>query len=152
MSLNSEDMSHPPEVVSAQETSPNPTDPPRKYKRKFNKKKPLDSPVDEAIAEYLTTPKSIRQFKSFNELATHFNVCRMTVYRRTKDLEVLQRIEWLLTQHKFAGDLIARRHWGRIMAGQVKAAIGGDTKAAQFCKEVAWPEQPLNPLSKLIGF
>ena len=67
----------------------------------------------------------------------------MTVYRRTKDLDVLERVDWLLTHHKLAGDLTARLHWKRIVAGQVKAAAAGDTKAAQFCKEVAWPaEEP----------
>jgi len=118
----------------------NPRDLPQKRKGKPDKTKPLDSPEDEAIAQYLTTPKSIREFKSLTELAKHFNISRMTVYRRTKDLIVLQRAEWLLTHHKLAGDLIPRLHWARIMAGQVKAAAAGDTKAAKFCKERAWPE------------
>jgi len=132
--------------IDEPQTTPNPLDPPqeRKRKRKFNKTRPLDPPSDEAIAEYLATPKSIREFKSFSELAKHFDISRMTVYRRSKDSSVLQRVEWLLMQHKLAGDLVARLNWGRIVAGQVKAAIAGDTKAAQFCKERAWPvdEQP----------
>jgi hypothetical protein len=102
--------------------------------------KPLNSPEDEAIAEYLSTPKSIRQFKSFIELAEHFNISRMTVYRRSKDLRVLKRAEWLLSPHKLAGDLAVHRNWARIVAGQVKAALAGDTRAAKFCKECAWPE------------
>ena len=110
----------------------------------FDKTKPLDSPADEAIAEYLATPKSIRQFKSFVELAKHFNISRMTAYRRSKDSSVLQRVEWLLTQHQLAGDLVARLHWRRIVAGQVKAAIAGNTKAAEFCKERAWPANPFD--------
>jgi hypothetical protein len=106
----------------------------------YDPTKPLDSPEDEAIAQYLSTPKSIREFKSFSELATHFNISRMTAYRRSKDPSILQRVEWLLTHHKHAGDLIARLSWARIVAGQVKAAVAGNTKAAQFCKERAWPE------------
>ena len=141
MSIGPEDTSDGIEAGSEPQASLNPPNPPRKRKRKFNKTKPLDSPADEAIAEYLATPKSIRQFKSFSELAQHFNISRMTAYRRSKDSNVLQRVEWLLARHKLAGDLIARLHWGRIVAGQVKAAIAGDTKAAQFCKERAWPEQ-----------
>lgn len=108
--------------------------------REFDPKEPLDSPEDEAIAQYLSMPKSIREFKSFSELAEHFNISRMTAYRRSKDWSVLRRVECLLMRHKLAGDLIARLSWGRIVAGQVKAAIAGDTKAAQFCKERAWPE------------
>jgi len=106
----------------------------------YDRTKPLDSPEDEAIAQYLSTPKSIREFKSFGELAKHFNISRMTAYRRSKDSSILQRVEWLLMSHKLAGDLIARRSWERIVAGQVKAAVAGNTKAAQFCKERAWPE------------
>ena len=129
------------EPSSESQTTPNPPDPPRMRKREFDRTSPLDLPEDEAIAQYLATPKSIREFKSFSELAKHFNISRMTVYRRSKDSNILQRVEWLLTQHKLAGDLIARLNWGRIVAGQVKAAVSGDTKAAQFCKDCAWPEK-----------
>jgi hypothetical protein len=44
----------------------------------YDPTKPLDPPEDEAIAQYLSTPKSIREFKSFSELARHFNISRMT--------------------------------------------------------------------------
>jgi hypothetical protein len=118
----------------------NPPEPPRKRKRIFDRTRPLESPEDEAIAQYLATPKLIREFKSITELAAHFKISRMTVYRRTKDLAVLQRTEWLLTHHRLAGDLVARLNWERIVAGQVQAAVAGDTRAAQFCKEQAWPE------------
>lgn len=124
----------------APQTDISPARPSRKRKRKFDKTKPLDSPEDEAIAQYLATPKSVRDFKSQTDLATHFNVSRMTIYRRSKELSVLQRAEWLLQHHMLAGDLIPRLHWERIMAGQVRAAAAGDTRAAQFCKERAWPD------------
>jgi hypothetical protein len=123
------------------QTTITPPDPLTKQRRRFDKTKPLNSPEDEAIAQYLATPKSIREFKSFSELAAHFNISRMTVYRRSKDSSILERVEWLLTHHKLAGDLIARLNWGRIVAGQVKAAAAGDTKAAIFCKERAWPDE-----------
>jgi hypothetical protein len=125
---------------STPQTEPNSQIPLRNRKRKTNGKKPLELPVDEAVAQYLAAPKSIRDFRTFSELAEHFKISRMTAYRRSKDPVVLQRAEWLLTHHKLAGDLIARLHWERIVAGQVKAAVAGDTKAAQFCKEQAWPE------------
>lgn len=68
----------------------------------------------------------------------------MTAYRRSKEPSILERAEWLLKHHQRAGDMIARQNWPRIVAGQVKAAVAGDTKAAQFCKEQAWPadEEP----------
>ena len=136
----------PTEAVQTNDTVPqttvNPQDPSGKRRRKFNRKKALDPPEDEAIAQFLATPKSIREFKSLTDLAKHLNISRMTLYRRTKDPIILQRAEWLVTHHMLAGDLIARLHWERIMAGQVKAAVAGDTKAAQFCRERAWPEDP----------
>ena len=150
MSVDTEGMGEPiepssEEAVQADDSLPQPTvnpqDPSRKRKRKFDKTKPLDSPEDEAIAQHLAAPKSIREFKSLTDLAKHLNISRMTLYRRTKDLIILQRVEWLLTHYMLAGDLIARLHWERIMAGQVKAAAAGDTKAAQFCKERAWPPE-----------
>ena len=160
MNVDREDMSEPiesrgTEAVQTNDSMPqitmNTPSPSRKRKRKFNRTKPLDSPEEEAIAQYLATPKSIREFKSHTDLAQHFNISRMTVYRRTKDLRVLQRVEWLLQHHRLAGDLIARLHWERIMAGQVKAAVAGDTKAAQFCRERAWPEDPplINPFGRV---
>src|ERR1700746_1163654 len=66
----------------------NPSNPPRKKRRKPNKTKPLYLPEDEAIAQYLSAPKSVREFNSFDELTKHFGISRMTVYRRTKDLIV----------------------------------------------------------------
>src|SRR5271154_3990183 len=125
---------------SLPKTAPDPPDLPRKRRRKSDRKKPLDSPEDEAIAQYVASPNSIREFKSFSELSAHFQISRMTVYRRSKDPTILERAEWLLENHKRAGDLMARLSWPRIMAGQIKAAAAGDTKAAQFCKEQAWPE------------
>jgi len=113
---------------------------PRRNRRKYGPGKPLESPEDEAIAQYLSAPKSIREFKSFSELAEHYNFSRMTVYRRSKDSRILKRVQHLLMNHKLAGDIVARLNWGRVVAGQVKAAAAGNTKAAQFCKELAWPE------------
>jgi hypothetical protein len=76
--------------------------------REFDKTKPLNSSAEEAIAEHLATPKSIRQFKSSSELAEDLNISRVTAYRRNKDSSVSQLVEWLLTQHQLAGDIVAR--------------------------------------------
>jgi hypothetical protein len=125
--------------ANEEKTTPHPPDRPRK--RTYpDREKPFDSPEDEAIAQYLAMPKSIREFKSVAALAKHFSISRQTVYRRRKDLDVLQRVEWLVMNYRLAGDLIARRNWPQIVASQVKAALAGDTRAAQFCKVVAWPE------------
>jgi len=100
------------------------------------------SPEFEEIAEFLATPKQIREFKTFTDLARHLNVSRMTVYRWTRDVAVLRRAEYLLAQNRLKGDLVARLNWERIVMGQVRAALKGDTRAAKFCQECAWPAVP----------
>jgi len=114
--------------------------PPRR-KRKYNKKRPLE-PMDEAIAEYVAMPRTLRQFKSLDEIAKHFNVCRMTVHRHRMEIHVLERIDWLQRNNKLAGDQIARSNWTQIVISQVKAARKGNVVAARLCREIAWPKDP----------
>src|SRR5580692_8346882 len=126
------------------EKSPDPPllNQPKARQRKFDPREPLDRPEDEAIAQYLSAPRSIREFKSLSDLGLRFKISRMTVYRRSKQLEVLERTQWLLRNYKLAGDLVAKLNWERIVKGQVRAAVTGDTRAAEFCKAVAWAEAP----------
>jgi hypothetical protein len=115
----------------------------RKRKRNYDGSKPLGWPELEAVAQFLATPKPIREFKTFVDLAKHFNVSRMTIYRWSRHVDVLTRAEYLLAQNQLKGDLVARLYWDRIVMGQVRAAINGDTRAAKFCENRAWPESPL---------
>ena len=71
----------------------------------------MESAIDEAIAQYLTAPKSFREFKSFTALAEYRNIYRMTVYRHSKDTKVLEWARFLSAEHKMPGDLIARVNW-----------------------------------------
>jgi len=109
-------------------------------KRKCNPARPLYRVEDEAIAQQVAMPKSIREFKSFGKLAEHFKLSRMTVYRRSKDPMIRQRIEWLRMHYKHTGALIARRSWEQIVTSHVEAALAGNVKSARFCMEVAWPK------------
>src|SRR5579863_2550485 len=104
---------------------------------------PVEYPELEAVAEFLATPKAIREIKTFTDLAKHLNVSRMTIYRWTQDEDVLRRAEYLLSQNKLKGDLVARLHWSRIVMAQVRAAIKGDTKAAEFCQKHTWDRNTL---------
>ena len=136
---------------SMSQTTIIPPNPSTKRRRRFDKTKPLNSPEDEAIAQYLATPKSIREFKSFSELATHFNISRMTAYRRSKDSSILERVEWLLTHHKLAGDLVARLNWG---PNRSRPSKGGSRRRHQsrniLQRTRAWPEDggPFDLFSK----
>jgi len=118
-------------------------------KRKFDPTKPLDAAEDEAVAQFLATPKSLREFKSTAELGARFGLSRMTIFRRTKEKHVLDRVEYLLRNYIRAGDLFALKAWPRIVRGQVRAAVGGDTKAAVFCLERLSVESP-SPLEELL--
>ena len=99
---------------------------------------PLDDLADEAIAQFFAAPQEFRQFKSVSALADHFGLSRMTIYRRREDVNVVERIKWLLERSMLFGDIIACREWPGIVQAQVKAALAGNTGAAIFCLKRAW--------------
>jgi hypothetical protein len=105
---------------------------------KHDKSKEFASPLDEALALHLAVPRSVREFRSFSDLAQHFNVSRMTCYRR-KNPVLLERVAWLLSENRFAGNLLIRQNWELIIRGQVRAAIAGSPRAADFCRQEGWP-------------
>lgn len=115
-------------------------DGPRKRRENYHEWDPLDFPGHEALAHFLATPKTEREFKSLTALAKHFEISRMTIHRWKKDPDVLRRAEWLAKENKLAGDLVARREWQCIVEAQVAAAKRGNTAAAKFLERRAWPE------------
>ena len=100
--------------------------------------KPLRHPALEIVAQFFAAPSQFRQFSSVASLAEYLTVSRMTIYRWVKDINVVVRIEWLLRRSMRSGDLIAAREWRAIMEAQVRAALAGDTRAAEFCLKRAW--------------
>jgi hypothetical protein len=111
MNVDPEDKSDPLEASFEPQTTPNPPDPPRKRKRKFDQTEPLDSPVDEAIAEYLATPKSIRQFKSFSELAEYFSVPAQQGFERLTTGRVASHAAPARRRPRRTPPLAANRGW-----------------------------------------
>jgi len=120
-----------------------PDGPRQKRREKYDGREPLDYAGHEAVAQYLAAPKSDREFKSFTALANHFEVTRMTAYRWTRDIEVMQRAYWLSMSNQMAGDLVARREWPQIMEKAAELAKTGDVRAMKFCEGRAWPEELL---------
>ena len=55
---------------------------------------------------------------------------------------MVRRAEWLSLQNQVLGDFIACREWPGIVRAQVTAALAGDTRAAIFYQDHAWPENP----------
>ena len=107
----------------------------------YDGSEPLDDPAYEAIARFFAAPRQFRQFPSVSALAEHFGASRMSVYRWAEDVDVVQRIKWLLRKSMRSGDLIACREWPSIVEAQITAALGGDTRAAAFCLNRAWRQE-----------
>lgn len=102
---------------------------------------PLEYPGHEAVAQFLAFPESQGEFKSFKAIAKHFKVTRMTVYRCSKDLDVLRRAEWLTLRNKTIAIVQVRREYPKIMEKAVEIAKRGNVQAMKFCQEQAWPEE-----------
>jgi len=117
-----------------------PDGPPTKSRRNYDGSRPLKYPGYEAVAQYMAAPKQLRRFKSVTTLAKQFDVSRMTMYRWAQHPDVVRRTEWLSIQNMVLGDLIACREWPAIVRAQVTAALAGDTRAAIFCENRAWPK------------
>ena len=122
---------------------------PRQNRGTADRREPLEFLGHETVAQFMATPKSLRQFKSITALAKHFNITRKTVYCWMKDIDVLRRVDWLSLQNKAAGDRAPRREWLDIMESLVERAKSGDIQAARFCADRAWPEDQQAKKSKL---
>jgi hypothetical protein len=102
---------------------------------------PIQSPGLEAVAQYLAAPKSLRAFKSDNDLAEHFQVTRQTIHRWKHHPDVIKRVHWLSSCHRLAGDSLARISWPQIMKKVVDEAMKGHMPAIRFCEEIAWRQE-----------
>jgi len=125
----------------------------KNHRENYNGHEPLEYPAYEALAQHLTTAKSLREFKSDNDLAEHFHVQRMTVFRWKKDPDVILRVNWLATCNRLAGDLVVLREWAEIVETATEMAKGGNIGAMNFCAAIACREDrrreksALSPLS-----
>jgi len=107
----------------------------------YNGHTPIKWPGLEAVAQYLATPKPLREFKSINDLAKRFRVTRMTIHRWKHHPDVIKRVHWLASYYRLAGDLLARIIWPRIVEKVVEKAVKGDMQAVRFCEEIAWRQE-----------
>jgi hypothetical protein len=101
------------------------------------------------VAQYLVAPKSLREFKSDNDLAKHFGVARNTVQRWKHHPDVNKRVHWLSNRYRLAGDLLVRINWPQIMQKLVEKAIKGDMQAIKFCEEIAWRQEKQSEKSQI---
>jgi hypothetical protein len=77
--------------------------------------KPLRHAALETVAQFFASPTQFRQFSSVFALAEHLGVSRMTIYRWSQNVDVVVRVQWLLSRSMRSGDLIAAREWRAIV-------------------------------------
>ena len=118
-----------------------PNGPRKKRREKHDCSEALEYPGREALAQFLATPRSLREFGSYNDLAKHFEVTRMTIFRWKQDTDVIERAVWLCKCNQMIGDLFACQAWPRIMQKVVEMAIQGNMDAIKFCPSRAWAEK-----------
>ena len=114
---------------------------------------PLEYPGHEAVAQFLAAPRALREFKSDNDLAKHFGVTRMTIYRWKQNPDVIKRAYWLSSYYRVAGDIQVLHKWPLIAQKAIEKAMKGDMQAIKFCYEIACredrqhEESPLSSMS-----
>ena len=113
----------------------------KKHRKKYDGSEPLKHPGHEALALHLATPKPLRKFRTDSDLAKHFRVTRMTVYRWKQSSDVVRRAYCLSDLNQMSGDLPPRQAWPQIMAKVVKNALKGDMESIVFCEARAWRNQ-----------
>jgi len=114
---------------------------PKATKNSHDGSEPLAHLGHEATAQYISNPKSEREVKNVTELAKSLGVTRKTIYVWQKDPGVLRRAQCLTAHRKSLGEVTARREWDRVIQAQVEKAVAGDTSAAKFVGECAWPKE-----------
>jgi hypothetical protein len=102
----------------------------------YDGSEPLEHFGHELTAQFLVTPKSLREFKSVTALAKHCNVARKTVHCWINRVDVLRRADWLSMQNKMIGKLIIRREWPGIMEKLANKAKSGDVQAIKLCADL----------------
>jgi hypothetical protein len=116
----------------------------RKRKQEYDGTTPLECPELEAVAEFLVTPKPIREVKTFTALAKNFGVSRMTVYRWTKDEDVLKRAAHLVTQNPVEGRSRRTAPLGPDCHG---SSEGRDERRHQGCRVLREARMACEPFS-----
>ena len=117
-----------------------PDGPRQKRSKMQDRSEPLEFPGHETVAQFMATPKSLREFESVTALAKHFNITTKTIYCWMKDDNVMRRAEWLSMRNKRHGDLSIRCRYEEILEKLTEKALTGDIAAIKLYIETAFPE------------
>ncbi len=124
-------------------------DGPRQNRGKADRREPLEFLGHETVAQFMATPKSLREFESVTALAKHFNVTTKTIYCWMKDDDVMRRAEWLSMRNKRHGDLSIRCRYEEIIEKLIEMASTGNVAAIKLCLDIAFPVDQQAKKSKL---
>ena len=114
-------------------------DGPRQNRGTADRREPLEFLGHETVAQFMATPKSLREFESVTALAKHFNVTTKTIYCWMKDDDVMRRAEWLSMRNKRHGDLSIRCRYEEIIEKLIEMASTGNVAAIKLCLDIAFP-------------
>ncbi len=127
-----------------------PDGPRQKRSKMQDRSEPLEFPGHERVAEFMATPKSLREFESVTALAKHFNITTKTIYCWMKDDDVLRRAEWLSMRNKRHGDLSIRCRYEEIIEKLIEMALTGNVAAVTSLAVVVLLDLAcLSPLASL---
>jgi transposase len=138
-----------PDAQSGRTRSGAPDGPRQKRSKMQDRSEPLEYPGHETVAQFMATPKSLREFESVTAIAKHFNITTKTIYCWMKDDDVMRRAEWLSMRNKRHGDLSIRCRYEEILEKLIEKALTGDIAAMKLCFETAFPEDQQAKKSKL---
>ena len=122
---------------------------PRQNRGTADRREPLEFLGHETVAQFMATPKSLREFESVTALAKHFNVTTKTIYCWMKDDDVMRRAEWLSMRNKRHGDLSIRCRYEEIIEKLIEMASTGNVAAIKLCLDIAFPVDQQAKKSKL---
>jgi hypothetical protein len=101
---------------------------------------PLVRAGHEALAQFLTTPRSMREFLNIRCLARHFEVRERTIRNWARRGDVLQRAMWLSRGNLLLAILIARRELPGGVERMAQDAKAGSIQAAKFLLKFTGPK------------
>ena len=115
-------------------------DGPRQNRGSSDRRKPLELPGHEAVAQFLATQKSLREFKTVTALAKHFNITTKTIYCWMKDDNVMRRADWLSMHNILIDNVAIRCEYPLIAAKMVAMALAGNIPAMKLCADIVREE------------
>jgi hypothetical protein len=96
----------------------------------------LPDPRDEAIAQWLATPKRERKERRQSDFAAIQGVTSRWLRELSARPDILERCRFLVSTNQEKAKLAVQREMVGIVEKQIEKALGGDNGSATFCKDL----------------